>query len=97
MSANRGGLSEGRTAPINCAKRNECVTIVKPVSQENYTFANRYHADHAQFLIAVSDHADALPADVMLADMKQMEAYALQKDLGIIFIHPNTVEVRGVF
>lgn len=23
MSANRGGLSEGRTAPVNCAKRRE--------------------------------------------------------------------------
>lgn len=70
----------------------ECLTLGKSASQENYVLANRYFADHAQFLIAVSDHADALPAD-----MTQMEAYALQKGLGVIFIHPDTVETKGVF
>ena len=53
---------------------------------------NRYLVDHAQFLIAVSEHAGDLPSD-----MTQMEAYAYQKSLGMIFIHPDTVEVKGAF
>lgn len=70
----------------------ESTTIGTSASQENYVLANLYLVDHAQFLITVSDHAGALPAD-----MTQMEAYAFQKDLGMIFIHPDTVEVKGVF
>ena len=70
----------------------ECLTLGKSASQENYVLTNRYLADHAQFLIAVSDHANALPAD-----MTQMEAYVFHKNLGVVFIHPDTVEVKGVF
>ena len=70
----------------------ECIIIGKSVSQGNYVLANRYLVDHAQFLIAVSEHAGDLPSD-----MTQMEAYAYQKSLGMIFIHPDTVEVKGAF
>lgn len=70
----------------------ECVIMGKSASQGNYVLANRYLVDHAQFLIDVSEHAGDL-----LSDMTQMEAYACQKDLGMIFIHPDTVEVKGVF
>lgn len=70
----------------------ECVTVGTSASQENYIRANRYLADHAQFLIAVSDHAAA-----PISDMTQMEAYACQKNLQMIFIHPDTADVSGVF
>ena len=53
---------------------------------------NRYLVDHSQFLIAVSEHTDD-----SFQDLTQMESYAEQKDLCIIFLHPDTAEARGVF
>lgn len=70
----------------------ECITIGQSISQGNYVRANRFLVDHAQFLIAVSDYTDTLSTD-----MTKMESYICQKDLGMIFIHPDTAEVSGIF
>lgn len=70
----------------------ESITLGKSVSQENYVLTNRYLVDHSQFLIAVSEHVGDSSAG-----MTQMEAYAYQKNLDMIFIHPDTAEVKGVF
>lgn len=70
----------------------ECVTIGQTASRENYVQTNTYLVNHAQFLIAVSRHTDDL-----LSDMTQVETYAHQKELSIIFIHPDTAEVKGIF
>jgi len=70
----------------------ECITLGKSASQENYVLTNRYLVDHSQFLIAVSEHTDD-----SFQDLTQMESYAEQKDLCIIFLHPDTAEARGVF
>ncbi len=69
----------------------ECITIGQTISQGNYVRVNRFLVDHAQFLIAVSDHTDTLSTD-----MTKMESYSYQKDLGIILIHPDTAEVSGI-
>lgn len=73
----------------NCT---ECVTIGASFSQKNFVQANCYLVEHSQFLIAVSDHTDD-----SLQDLTQMESYASRKNLGMIFIHPDTAEVKGVF
>ena len=70
----------------------ECITLGKSASQESYVLTNRYLVDHSQFLIAVSEHTDD-----SFQDLTQMESYAEQKDLCIIFLHPDTAEARGVF
>lgn len=42
----------------------ERITIGRAASQESYVRANRYLVDHAQFLIAVSEHTDVLLLDM---------------------------------
>ena len=64
----------------NCTEQ---LTIGTQPSLENYAKQNRCLADHADFLIAVSDGEG------------EMVGYARKKKMGILRIHPDTVVVDG--
>lgn len=59
--------------------------------RESYISQNRYLADHAQYLVAVSEeHREQETGSF------QVTAYAQEKGLEIIYIHPDTAEVTDV-
>ena len=56
--------------------------------QKSYISQNRYLVDHAQYLVAVSEeHREQETGSF------QVTAYAREKGLEIIYIHPDTAEV----
>lgn len=59
--------------------------------RESYIGQNRYLVDHAQYLVAVSEeHREQETGSF------QVTAYAQEKGLEIIYIHPDTAEVTDV-
>ena len=59
--------------------------------QESYISQNRYLVDHAQYLVAVSEeHREQETGSF------QVTAYAREKGLEIIYIHPDTAEATDV-
>lgn len=59
--------------------------------RESYISQNRYLVDHAQYLVAVSEeHREQETGSF------QVTAYAREKGLEIIYIHPDTAEVTDV-
>ena len=64
----------------NCTEQ---LTIGTQPSPENYAKQNRCLADHADFLIAVSDSEG------------EMVGYARKKKMEILRIHPDTAAVDG--
>lgn len=59
--------------------------------RESYISQNRYLVDHAQYLVAVSgEHREQETGSF------QVTAYAQEKGLEIIYIHPDTAEVTDV-
>ena len=56
--------------------------------RESYIRLNRYLADHAQYLVAVNERAEKTEHGSF-----QTAAYAQEKGLEIIYIHPDTAEV----
>ena len=57
-------------------------------SRESYINQNRYLVDHAQYLVTVSEGRTELEGGSF-----HMTAYAQEKGLEIMYIHPDTAEV----
>ena len=69
----------------------EHLTVGTEDCQESYISQNRYLVDHAQYLVAVSEeHREQETGSF------QVTAYAREKGLEIIYIHPDTAEVTDV-
>lgn len=66
----------------------EHLTVGTGDCRESYIALNRYLIDHADYLVAVSERNVAAETDSF-----QVTAYAREKGLGIMFIHPDTAEV----
>lgn len=69
----------------------EHLTVGTEDCRESYISQNRYLVDHAQYLVAVSEeHREQETGSF------QVTAYAREKGLEIIYIHPDTAEVTDV-
>lgn len=68
----------------------ECLIVGTKDCQESYINLNRYLIDHADYLVAVSERNLDMEGESF-----QATAYAREKRLGIMFIHPDTAEVSG--
>lgn len=68
----------------------EHLTVGTKDGQESYIELNRYLIDHADYLVAVSEGNLDVEGDSF-----QATAYARERGLGIMFIHPDTAEVSG--
>lgn len=66
----------------------EHLTVGTGECQESYIHQNRYLVDHAQYLIAVSEGHTELEGGSF-----QILAYAQERELEIMYIHPDTAEV----
>lgn len=66
----------------------ECVTVCQTSSRDSYLARNRYMVDHADMLLAVYDNEKSLRSGTM-----HTVNYAQKRNLPIILIHPDTVQV----
>ena len=66
----------------------ELLTIASKNCQASYIALNRYLVDHAEYMVAVSEKCTKAEDNSF-----QTTAYATEKGLEIIYIHPDTAEV----
>lgn len=69
----------------------EHLTVGTSDCRESYISQNRYLVDHAQYLVAVSDECDEQETNSF-----QVTAYAQKRELEIIYISPDTAEIKVV-
>lgn len=67
---------------------NENLTIGTKDCQASYIDLNRYLIDHAEYMVAVSEKRTAIEENSF-----QVTAYAKEKGVEIMYIHPDTAEV----
>lgn len=68
----------------------EHLTIGTRDCQESYIALNRYLLDHAEYIVAVSENCTEVESSSF-----QVTAYAKEKGVEIIYIHPDTAEVSN--